>query len=292
MLSKKSADKAIKILILLIILVFSSFFLTKWVPESNFIKESYESVESSNDTVMTFSAAALSLSLAMTALPQDFSSSLADTLADMNIVLMGILAILLLEKILILYGVELAFTYLIPGACAAWILSIVINKHGLKAFAVKLISLALAVAFVVPCSTHLANYVAADYMNDVETAILEAEAGAKKLNDATVDDEEGTDMFEKLSALFQTAIKGVSDLMLYFQNTIRRCTSAVAMLILINFIMPLITFFILKWILKEAFGITVPAPPMSRKSLARNISKFKKEPDTELALVGENDDED
>ena len=67
-------------------------------------------------------------------------------------------------------------------------------------------------------------------------------------------------IFEKLSDLFQTAIRDISDLMLHFQNTIRKCMNAIAILILTNCLMPLLTFFFLKWILRELFQIAAPLP--------------------------------
>ncbi len=55
--------------------------------------------------------------------------------------------------------------------------------------------------------------------------------------------------------------KGISDLMLHFQNTIRKCMNSIAILILTNCLMPLLTFFVLKWILRELFQIAIPLPP-------------------------------
>ena len=78
-------------------------------------------------------------------------------------------------------------------------------------------------------------------------------------------------VFEKLSDLFQTAIRDMSDLMLHFQNTIRKCMNSIAILLLTNCLMPLLTFFILKWILKETFQIVMPLPlPTVRKRRKTN----------------------
>lgn len=89
-------------------------------------------------------------------------------------------------------------------------------------------------------------------------------------------------MFEKLSDLFQTAVNSVSDLMLHFQNTIRRCMCSIAILILTNCLMPLITIFVLKWILGEIFQIAIPIPPMRKH---RNITPDN-ESDSDFASAG------
>ena len=80
MLSNKHASLAVKILSLLLVAAISFFFATSWISDTAFVKESLESVEESNQTVMAFSAATLSASLAITALPDDFATPLADSL--------------------------------------------------------------------------------------------------------------------------------------------------------------------------------------------------------------------
>lgn len=281
MLSEKHAALAVNILSLTLAAALSFFVVTAKLPESNFIRDSLESVENSSDTVMKFSAATLSASLAISALPDDFATPLADSLADMNIYFVLILVVLFLEKILIRYGIKAAFAILIPLACFVGALFVATKKSILKSLAVRLCVLGLAVAFVVPCSTRITNIVASDLTAYVNETIEDTEGGAGKLNEAMEGGSENKTMFEKLSDLFQTAIRDISDLMLHFQNTIRRCMNSIAILILTNCLMPLLTFFVLKWILKELFQIAIPIPSISRRSIAGPESK------TELVSAGE-----
>lgn len=279
MLSEKHAVLAIKILSLSLAAALSFFVVTAKLPESNFVRDSLASVEESSDTVMKFSAATLSASLAISALPDDFATPLADSLADMNIYFVAILVVLFLEKILIRYGIQAAFAILIPLACLAGVLFIATKRNFLKGLAVRLCVLGLAVAFVVPCNTHITNIVASDLTAYVNETIEETEGGAGKLNEAMEGGAGDRTMFEKLSDLFQSAIRDISDLMLHFQNTIRRCMNSIAILILTNCLMPLLTFVVLRWILRELFQITLPTPPMRRHGHI--------DPQSELVSAGE-----
>ena len=146
----KYAKPIRNILILALIGVFSFFVVTSWLPNRSFIKDSIESVEESSNTVMKFSAATLSTSLAISALPDDFATPLADSLADMNIYFIAILVMLHFEQLLIRYGVKLAFAIVIPVACGIGILSILLKKDLLKGIAARVAVLGLAVALVVP----------------------------------------------------------------------------------------------------------------------------------------------
>lgn len=265
MLSSKHASLAVRLLLLALAAAVSFFIVTAKLPESDFVRDSLESVEESSDTVMKLSAATLSTSLAISALPDDFGTPLADTLADMNIYFIAILVVLFLEKILIQFGIKAAFTILIPLACLAGAAFAVTKKQLLKGLAVRLCVLGLAVALVVPCSTHLSGTVASELTDYVNETIEQTESGADKLSEAMTGGEENRSIFEKLSDLFQTAINDISDLLLHFQNNIRRCMNSIAILILTNCLMPLLTFFILKWILKELFQLVIPLPPLRRR---------------------------
>ena len=288
MLSMKYAKPIRNILILALISVFSFFVVTSWLPNSSFIKDSIESVEESSNTVMKFSAATLSTSLAISALPDDFATPLADSLADMNIYFIAILVMLHFEQLLIRYGVKLTFAIAIPAACGIGILSILLKKHLLKGIAARVAVLGLAVALVVPCSTHITNYVAADLTAYVENTIADTGDGADKLNEAMEGGTEEQTIFEKLSDLFQTAIDDMSNLMSHFQNTIRKCMNSIAILILTNCLMPLVNFFILKWILKETFQIEIPMPQMRRDRHSNSDSSAgSSSSESEILVVGE-----
>ena len=288
MLSKKYAEPIRNILILVLIGVFSFFVITSWLPDRGFIQDSIESVEESSNTVMKFSAATLSTSLAISALPDDFATPLADSLADMNIYFIAILVMLHFEQLLIRYGVKLAFAIAIPVACGIGILSILLKKELLKGIAARVAVLGLAVALVVPCSTHITNYIAADLTAYVENTIADTEDGGDKLNEAMEGGTEEQTMFEKLSDLFQTAINDMSNLMTHFQNTIRKCMNSIAILILTNCLMPIVNFFILKWILKETFHIALPMPQMRRKRHSDSDSgSGSSTSGSELLVVGE-----
>lgn len=279
-MSWKNHAPAIKIVLLFLVAILSFSVLAVTLPESKFVQNSIQSVEESSSTVTKFSAATLSTSLAISALPDDFATPLADNLADMNLYFVVILVALFLEKILIRYGISIAFRVLIPLACCAGLLSIATKKNFLKSLAIRIGVLGLAVAFVVPCSTHITDIVASDLTTYVNETIEETESGAGKLNEAMESGSEDKTIFEKLSDLFQTAVHSISDLMVHFQNTIRKCINSIAILILTNCLMPLLTFFVFKWILGEIFQITIPTPSIKRH---RHINT---EADSEYASAG------
>ena len=113
-------------------------------------------------------------------------------------------------------------------------------------------------------------------LNGFINSLAPTEQITKQYATTTTTTTENKTIFEKLSELFKTAIHDVQDFMLHCQNSIRKCMNSIAILILTNCIMPLMTFFVLKWILKELFQIALPMPPLRRKDLP--TPKAKAEP--------------
>ena len=289
MLSTKHATLIRNVLGLILVgaLAFGAFNIV--LPTSEFVEDSIESVDDSKETVMRLSAAALSASLAITMLPDDVATPLADSLADMNIYFVAILMLLFFEKILIVYGFKLA-AIVLPVACVIYALAVILKRDMLKSLATRVSILALALALVVPCSTHITNYVAADLNQYVEATIASTEDGADKVNEAMAVGEDEKTIFEKLSETFKTAINDISDLMLHFQHSIRQCMNSIAILLLTNCLMPILNFFILKWVLKETFNIAIPTPHLKRRHRSdsdSNSDAGSGTPGNELVVAGE-----
>lgn len=260
MLSTKHATLAIKILALLLVAAVSFFFLSKWVPETEFANYSMEQVEKNNDTVLALEGATLAASLAISAFPDDFGSSYATALTDLNIFFILILTMLLIEKLLLIFGFKFAFSFAVPAACLAYAIAMLLKKDTLKSFAARLCILGLAIAFAVPGSIYIGDIVATDLDAYVEETIAETNSGANKLNAAMTGENDDQTIFEKASNLFSTAINGITELLEHFKNMVTKYVYAIIIMLIKTIVMPILTFFFLRWILNETFHIMVPAP--------------------------------
>lgn len=257
MLSTKNAKLLLKILIPLFIAVLSVSVLSVKVPEAKYVQESLKSIEDSNATVMRFTGVALGVSTAITMLPDDFATPLANSLADMNKYFVFTLMVLFIERLILLQGIRLTLVWMIPAACIIYVISNLIKNDLVRSFAYKLLVLALAVILSVPCSTHFVNSVCAEYLDYVDQTIDEVDEGAGKVNDIIGSSAGEQSVLDRLSNAFQTALSGIQDLANYFKNMIRKCITAVAILIVVNFVIPVFTFMFLGWLLKELFKMNV-----------------------------------
>ncbi len=261
--TEKRIVKLAKCLVAVLVLVLSVFVLAQKVPETKMVANTIESIEESNKTIMEFSGATITTSLALSAFPNDFATPLASTLSDLNTYFIFIFAVLFVEKLLVIEGVKIAFVYIIPAACILYIGHVLFGKDFFKNFAMKLLVLGLAVVFVIPCSTYFTEKVCADYLVYVDETIEEANAGAEKVNEVMASGEEEAGIFDKLSDAFNTAIQGMEDLLTYFENVLKKCVNSIAIMIVTSFVLPLLTLFLFRWLLNELFGWNLPRQPIN-----------------------------
>ena len=257
---KFSIEKLARTLFLVLIMVISINVLTVKVPESKPFQQTIESLETSQNTVMKFSGATLATSLALSALPDDFASPLAETIADLNTYFIFMFAVLFVEKLIVLEGTKVSLIWIIPTACALYIVSIWSTKDFFRTFANKLMILGISLVLVIPASTHFTEYLCSDYLSYVDETIAETNNGATKINDVMATSNESVSFFEQLTNVFKTAIKSVTDLLTYFKNVIRKCFNSVAIMLVTTFALPLLILMFFRWLLNELFSLNISMP--------------------------------
>ena len=263
MLSTKNAKIATKILALLLVAVFSFFIISKWLPQTDFVKSSLAQVQDSENTVLAIEATTLAVSFAISMLPNDTGESYTQLLTDLNLFFLFILVILFFEKIMLVSGIKCSFMVLIPIACGLFIMAMVTKKEILKSFATKIFVVALAIALVVPCGTNFAELVSEEMNAYVDAVIYGSEDGAEQSDAAEASGGADSSIVSKISGVVSTAVDGAKSVMNDVKNMITKLMTAVAIVTLKIFVLPLLTFFGLKWLLKEVFGMMVPAPQIN-----------------------------
>ena len=255
--TEKIVTKAVKILFAVFLMVISICVLAGKVPEMEYVTNSIENLDESRDRVMTFSGATLTASTAISLLPKDWANPLANSLADMNKYFIFIFAVIFLEKLIVIEGIKISFTYILPAACALYILFELLQKEKIKEWAIKIAILGIAVVCVIPFSIHFTGKVSEDYLAYVDETIAEANAGAEKIYEIKEVNEDEDTFLDKISDVFVNAYQGVKDLFTYFNNLTKRCINSIAIIMVITFVLPLLTLVFFRWLLKELFSLNL-----------------------------------
>lgn len=276
-----SFEKLAKILFFLFIAVFSFTVLTRKIPEMEVMQTTITHLEDNQNVIMAFSGASLGLSLGISALPDDFASPLANTVSDLNTYFIILFAVLFVEKLIVVEGTKIALAYIIPSACILYSIAILTTKETFKNIASKLLILGISLVIVIPASTHFTKTVCADYIAYVDETIAETDAGAAKISEIMSAGDEDSTVFDKLTDAFKTAVQGVSDLLTYFRNVIKKCVNSIAILLVTNFVLPILILMFFRWLLKELFAIHIPAPGQQSR-LSQPKHRKKSDTDTEI----------
>lgn len=271
MLSVQKSKWVLNLLIPVLIAVLSFFVLSEKIPQTQFVQTSLESVEKSKTTVMEFARATLATSLAISALPDDFASPLAESLADMNKYFIFILIVLFVERLILMQGIKASFLVIIPIGCLLYALGCAIRREFFINFGKKIGFLGLALVLVIPCSTHMTNYVGKEYLEYVDETIQDTQKGSDTINEIVLNEDTEQTIFEKLSGAFKTAIQGVKDLLQYFNNMIKKCMNSIAIMIITTFLLPLLNLFFFKWLLAELFQIKFAVPDVVKYRRKKDV---------------------
>lgn len=290
---EKMMGKAVRILTAILIIVISICVCSVKVPKLEYMTSSIEKLDESRDRVMRFSAATLTASTAISLLPNDWANPLANSLADMNKYFVFIFAVIFLEKLIVIEGIEISFIYVIPVACALYILFVLFQKEKMKEWAIKLGILGISMICVIPFSIHFTEKISKDYMAYIETTIEEANAGAEKIYEVKSENEDEESFLDKVSDVFITAFQGITDLFTYFNNMIKRCINSIAIMLVITFVLPMLILVFFKWLLKELFSlnlnISIPQIRMPHSEKNKKVSQIVNKSEDEKDISNSSD---
>lgn len=140
--------------------------------------------------VMVLATTTTAASAAISALPNDMGTPIADKLVDFSSYFMVILAVIYLEKFLLTTLGFLGFGILIPVACALFAAAVFLRRGtltrvNLQRLGTKLAAFGLALALVVPVSVWLTDNVDATFDESLAAASAAAQEATEQLEENT-----------------------------------------------------------------------------------------------------------
>ena len=121
--------RIIKIIIPLIIALLSVFVFARFTTSTEYHAKTIQSLDEKKTTVMELTAASTAASAAITLIPGDTGTPIAEKLADLSSYFLIVLCELFLEKYLLTITGYATFMVLIPIACVLYSASEYLNEH-------------------------------------------------------------------------------------------------------------------------------------------------------------------
>lgn len=251
------AKKLIKVMILIVIALLSVFVVSKYASSPEFHTNTIEALDEKKTTVMELTAASTAASAAITLIPGDTATPIADKLADLSSCFLIVLCAIYLEKYLVTITGFAAFTILIPAACVLFALHILSKNNIYKYLARKLAVFGLAIVLVIPASVQVSNLIEATYEESINNTI----ESAKETTDAI---EESAEISEEEEGFWQGIASklgsGVSAATTKVEHILNDFLESLAIMLVTSCVIPILVMLFFAWIIKMVLGINVNIP--------------------------------
>lgn len=246
--------------ILLIIAILSIFVVSKFAASPEFHAKSIEALDQKRTTVMQLTAASTAASAAITLLPGDTATPIAEKLADLSTYFLIVICAIYLEKFLLTITGYVTFMFLIPGACLCLAIGIFAKQKMLKELALKLCVFGMAIVLVIPTSVKISNLIENTYSESITTTLETAKQSVDEIEQTAESTEESQDkgllsgLISKVTDSISNAVTGVSQKM---ENVLNNFIEALAVMLVTSCIIPILVILFFVWLIKLALGVNV-----------------------------------
>ncbi len=245
---KESTKDIIKVAIAIVLALVSIFVLAGSFASPKFHAGSIQTLDEKEKTVMKLTAAATAASAAITLIPDDVGTPIADKLADISGYFLIVLCAIFLEKYLVTITGYAAFIILIPAACALFSIFVLTKKENLKGVAKKMLVFALALSLVIPVSVKVSNMIEATYQESIDQTVESAMNISEELHD---DDGSSGGILDTLSKIKNGASSAIKRLEAILGNFIE----AVAVMLVTSCVIPILVLLFFIWLLRSLMGM-------------------------------------
>lgn len=309
-----SARKALYVALLVIVALVFAFPVAGVMGSKETYRGSIEKLDSKAQTVTALVGTTTAASVAISAIPGDTGIPVADKLMDVAADFAIALGAIYLEKyMLTVFGLA-ACRVVVPLACALGVGYVLVREDvpwraGLRASAVKLALLALALTLVVPASVQVSNMIEETFEYDAASVSSEMDAegaadsgaaaamteSADAADDARSNDGAssassdeapdastdpigafaawagglGEDIGSALSGAGAAVSSGVTGILDTAKEWVARLIEAFAVMIVTNCVIPVVVLLFFVWIINVLMGLNIELPARPGASLLR-----------------------
>ena len=242
---------------LVVIALLSAFVLAGRLSDPAFHAASIAALDEKKVTVTELTAAAAAGSVAVSAIPGDATTPIANQIAEMATYLLIVVGAILLEKFLLTMTCLVTFQYLIPAACVLTIIWLFCRRTVLVQLAVRLAAFGLVICLVVPASIQVSNLVEETF--DTQKTVQTVQQATDEIEqDDTAEQTQDGGIGDWLSGIGETITNRVSGVMEKAENLLSQFIDAVAVLIITSCVLPIAVLVFFLWVTKIIFGVQLP----------------------------------
>lgn len=279
-LTQESRKKIIVTVVLVCLALFSFFYLG-----NKFSKpETYENIisilDDKKDNVMGLTASTSAASIAITVIPDDIGTPIANQLADLSKYLLLILTVIYLEKYLLTVIGFTVFKVIVPIGCALFIGYQYFPKNfSLKKISIKILAFSLALILLIPTSVKISDMIDKTYQESINET-LSVTNQEIEIEEQAQEETKPADApwYQKIYDYFSNAVEDVkeavtsstSEAVAKAKTLLSNFIEATAVMVVTSCIVPVLTVIAFVWISKLLLGVEI-----NKKDLIEMKEKVK-----------------
>ena len=268
--------RIVMIVLCIVIALVSNIVLSKNYssPEYTVNKKTITYLDEKKTTALELCAGATALSAAITLIPGDTGTPIAEKLTDLSGYFLIVVSAIYLEKYLLTILGALTFRWLIPAAMIAIALYFGIRRDFFWKLGVKILIFGLAVYAVIPVSVHVSQLIYNTYQESIDTTLAETENLISQTEgnaqSSTESDQNSGDegffagLVDKAKDTIEQAKDTASIATEQFKYMLNKFIDGLAVLIVTTCLIPILVMVFFVWIVKMILG-TAMVPGITKK---------------------------
>ncbi len=251
--------RMLRIVLPLILALISMLVLTRISTSMDFHAKTIASLDDKKSTVMELTAASTAASAALTLLPGDTATPIAEKLADLSTYFLIVLCAIYVEKYLVTMTGYAAFLILIPLGCIMYAAGIGFGRHTWERIARKLALFGIAIALVIPVSVKVSDLIEHTYQSSIQETVDAAKKATQEIQSSSEgqQDSDSSDNRGVLSGIISGIKNGVSDISDKVESVLNNFIEALAVMLVTSCVIPVLVLVFFFWLAKSMLG-TVP----------------------------------
>lgn len=239
-------------------------------PEYTVNKKTITYLDEKKTTALELCAGATALSAAITLIPGDTGTPIAEKLTDLSGYFLIVVSAIYLEKYLLTILGALTFRWLIPAAMIAIALYFGIRRDFFWKLGVKILIFGLAVYAVIPVSVHVSQLIYNTYQESIDTTLAETEnlisQTEENAQSSTESDQNSGDegffagLVDKAKDTIEQAKDTASIATEQFKYMLNKFIDGLAVLIVTTCLIPILVMVFFVWIVKMILGTAITQP--------------------------------
>lgn len=264
--------RIVMIVLCIVIALVSNIVLSKNYssPEYTVNKKTITYLDEKKTTALELCAGATALSAAITLIPGDTGTPIAEKLTDLSGYFLIVVSAIYLEKYLLTILGALTFRWLIPAAMIAIALYFGIRRDFFWKLGVKILIFGLAVYAVIPVSVHVSQLIYNTYQESIDTTLAETENLISQTEgnaqSSTESDQNSGDegffagLVDKAKDTIEQAKDTASIATEQFKYMLNKFIDGLAVLIVTTCLIPILVMVFFMWIVKMILGTAITQP--------------------------------